>query len=668
MTTDEQSVSAAVGSDIDAEDAAAEADESAEERVVAHRRPLRLVPAAPSPQIIAKLAKKLRSLGASADAAQAIAEVVTQPDHVAVLLDNPRRYRVPGADLLVIHAEAYTARLIADPTNPRVGTLLPFPAAIPPGTAERARFAPVPDARAAGELELEIEVEAIEALIWQLGRAMEETVKQNVPRPSIAHHGVMEPPLAIATRIRNKSDGSTLCRVMVREGSSRLSHAQAILGVSAREALLGHSLTAQKAHIAELNAIANSSASSLAEEDEARVRVATIPIEIVIGVEPDAGTGLTVHDAVAAKVAQDHLNHKKQWDDAAKEVLLGDRVLSTLLVGGELGHDRYAWLAGRLTADEVRASDALPKFSDDRWAQLVYIVATRRRPIAAIVRSAIATVFEQEGVTGTAAQIRNSKLPLAVSLAMRERRGIDTEASVEKFSRVLLNCLPTEAWTKTWAPGSSTVEQLRDRAIMAAAGRVIGPSGIELVVRAAWYLALNGHIAMPRNDLGVGGDRRLPRELLLEMLHSEHGVNQLYRAIVDGRAGSRVAAVTPSGDIDLSGIGEPVSLTDTYIREVVAPRSGPPAPPPRNPQEEFLDALAAYRRALNHAVDADEVLASIDDGYGRSMMSERGLDAETARDIRTVLQSLMTRLNDYEIAKARADARAEAAGAYRAPS
>jgi hypothetical protein len=371
-------------------------------------------------------------------------------------------------------------------------------------------------------------------------------------------------------------------------------------------------------------------------------------------VEPDPGTELSVADAVAARVSQDHLNHKKQWDESAKEVLLGDRVLATLHLAGEMGTDQYAWLSGRLTAEDVRKC-GLPPYSDDRWVNLVHVVTTRRGRKPQLVRAAIATVLEQEGVTGSAAQIKNSKLPLAVSLAMRERRGLDTESSVYHFARVLLNCVPPDAWTRPWEPSPKSLDDLAAAAVDDARERRVGPAGIELLLRASWYLALNGHLTMPRNDLGPGGDRRMPYELLLEMLASEHGVKQIRQAVSDGRTGVRASAVTESGDIDISGVGAPVELTDTYIREVIAPRSGPPVPPPRNPSDEFLDALAAYRRALHQAVDADAVLASVEDEYGRPLMDSRGLEPDTVADIRGTLRQLIDRADGYERAKRLAD-------------
>jgi hypothetical protein len=625
-----------------------------------YHRPLRLVPELPGRSSVSKLVRKLTAHGASALAAQAIAEAVTNPEAVALLLDAPRKHRVPGGDLLYVPADAYTARLIADPTNPRIGTMLPYPMAVPPGSDERARFAPVGDARAAGSLEVELEVESLDVLAWHLDRAMTETIRQNTPRPSIANHGVMEAALAVATVIK-EPDGNATGLLMVREGSSRLSHAQRILGVSARDALVGNTAAAQRTLIAELNAIANSSASVVTDEQAARVRVATIPVEIVIGVEPDPGRSLSIHDAVAAKVGQDHLNHKKQWDEPAKDVLLGDRVLVVLRDAGDIGVSKYLWLSGRLTKQQI-ADAGLPAHSDDRWAELVYIVTTRRGPTARLVREAIATFLEQEGVGGTASQIKGSKLPLAVSVAMRERRGLDTESSVDRFSKVLMNALPPEVWTKPWAPTAYTVEQLRDAAIEDAKTRTVSTSGVELLVRAAWYLGLNGQIAMPRNDQGAGGDRRLPHELLLEMLQSEHGVNQLHRAIVDGRRGSRVSQVTPSGDVDRSAVGNAVEVGDTFIREVVAPRTGPPAPPPRNPTEEYLDAISAYRRALHGATQADELLRSIDDGYGGIVVSQRGLDRDIVEEFRAVLNTLETNIGDYDLARERAAARAEVRG------
>jgi hypothetical protein len=93
---------------------------------------------------------------------------------------------------------------------------------------------------------------------------------------------------------------------------------------------------------------------------------------------------------------------------------------------------------------------------------------------------------------------------------------------------------------------------------------------------------------------------------------------------------------------------------------VIAPKAGPALPPPRNPLDEFLDALAAYRRSVNAATDADRTLAEIQDGHGDRVIEQRGLDRDTAADLRSALRQLLTNLDEYERFRALAEAVADA--------
>ena len=105
-------------------------------------RPLKLVPSLPSPAARRSFQARLQKRGVSAESAAAVARAVVNPELAKDLLDNATAYRVPGAELLVIRVEVYTTRVIADATNPRILNNIPFPAAIRPGSDQRARSRP----------------------------------------------------------------------------------------------------------------------------------------------------------------------------------------------------------------------------------------------------------------------------------------------------------------------------------------------------------------------------------------------------------------------------------------------------------------------------------------------------------------------------------------------
>ena len=470
-----------------------------------------------------------------------------------------------------------------------------------------------------------VSVDSMDQLVWQLDAAMQATMRRNTPRPSIASQGIMEPPLAVPARVEMAAGKPLLGAVLIREGSTRVSHAQSVLGVTARDLLQEFVNDRQQRHLIDvLNAVALSSAASLGEADASRVRVATMPLDLVVGVIPDKGASISLGDAVAAKVAQDHLNHKQQWDPASKDVHLGETCLIALRDEGLLSDEKYEWLAGRLPVDHDHV-DGVQVNEDDRWAELLWLFTTRKRPWSRVIRRPIATVLEREDGK-TTVRIRRDRVPLAVALAMRARRGLITDGAVDRESKVLEAAVPPAVWETAWTPTDLDVEKLVDPAIEAARNRHTDAHGTELAVRAIWYLSKHGQLAVPRNDLGVGGDRRSPDELITGMLATPRGLWQLARAIQDGREGSQAGLViNGEGRVDVSGVGTPVPLGDDSVRSELVPRSGPAAPAPRNPDEEYLDAIATLTRRLNEAMSADRDLRDIDDGRGGAMHELHGL-------------------------------------------
>lgn len=610
-------------------------------------RPLRLIPELPDGRTRRALVRKLETMGLRPESAAAVGRAVVKPELAAMLLDAPTTYRVPGAELLVIRTDVYTSRVVADATNPRTLNDTLFPAAVAPGD-QRAPFAPLePPTSTASDFTLH--VESLNQLSWQLDNAMAATIKANMPRPPIGEQGVMEPPLAVPAVVLKEGGDALTGLVLVREGSTRISHAQSILGIAAHDLLRKYvSDPAQRELIATLNGIAESSASSITVADAAKVRVGTLPIDLVVGVRPDPGTETSLGEAVAAKVAQDHLNHKREWAPAAKEVHLGEQCLIALRDADLISEEEKLWLAGRLPKNaQVDGED---RFDDDRWVELLWQFVTRTRPNAIVIRRPIATVLESEGDGRRNVSVRNDRVPLAVALAMRARRGLITDTAVERESSLLESTVPPCVVTVNWRRTQNSIEALTLAAIEEAAERNQGSASAELAARAIWYLATHGQLSKPRNDLGAGGDRRTPSELVAGMLSSHRGIRQLAQAVVDGRQGRRAARVLDDeGNLDQSGIGTPVELKDEHVRNDLVPKSGPVAPPPRNPHGEFMDAIARLGRELQAVRLADSDLRSIDDGHGRFVHETEGVASSQVNDFLEVVNDLERNLNQYEM-------------------
>jgi hypothetical protein len=581
----------------------------------------------------------------SENAASAVARAVVRPDEARTMLAAPIKYRIPGAELLAIRVEMYTTRVAADATNPRTLNDMIFPAAIKPGDP-RILFAPLEPPTSDGH-DFMIRVSSLDQLVWQLNQTMSNTKKENTPRPPIGEQGVMEAPLAVPAQVVDSSGTPVGGIVLIREGSSRISHAQAILGVDGGDVVRKYvDDKAQKELVEELNEIAKSSASTISDSEAARIRVATVPIDLVVGVEPDPSAEITLGEAVAAKVAQDHLNHKQEWKSAAKEVHLGEQCLSALHEEGLISDDEKLWLAGRMAPPAV--VDKVTKLEDDRWTELLWFFTTRARPQSVVIRRPIATVLERDG--GRSNVTWRDRVPLAVALAMRARRGLVTDSAIEKESKLLENSVPGVVWNSVWTPTTTTIADLVRLATAEATTRTPGSASAELAARAVWYLAKNGQVSMPRNDLGIGGDRRPPSELVTGMLSTVRGIQQLGRAVEDGRSGRHAGLVIDDdGTIDKSGVGDPVELSDDDVRNTFVPKGGPTPPPPPNPRAEFMDAVARVAGALQSVRTADDDLRIVEDGHGQLMFQIEGVDVAQVDDLLGIVRNIESNLTEYAI-------------------
>ncbi len=148
-------------------------------------------------------------------------------------------------------------------------------------------------------------------------------------------------------------------------------------------------------------------------------------------------------------MAQDHLNHKQEWKAAAKEVHLGEQCVIALHDESLLSDAEKAWLTGRLSREAL--VDGNPKSEDDRWAELLWLFTTRARPQSVVIRRPIATVLEQEAGRRRLS-FKGDRVPLAVALAMRSRRGVITETAVERESRLLEGLFPPSSGRPRGSP------------------------------------------------------------------------------------------------------------------------------------------------------------------------------------------------------------------------
>ncbi|MEU6724677.1 hypothetical protein ABZ917_13285 [Nonomuraea wenchangensis] len=591
-------------------------------------KPIRYVPPIPDPEAHRALRAALKKQGISDRAAGAISTIWTDPVAVLAQVENPQRRRIPGAYLRIVSGQVYTARLAPDPYNPRNADRIQFALAQPVGAPP----ATLALAAEEGVGEMGIRVLSRETLAEQLDWAIDTTRSRNSPHPNIEEQGIMDPPIGVATTVFYEDGTTPTTHIFVREGSSRTSHALYYMGLSTEEVLfdLPRAAAPMQSHITKINSYADKPAEEITGSEKAAVRCATTDFELIIGVDPDIPGSVDLSQAIKARVAQDHLNPKKQWTNEARHASLAEECLITAHAAQVVSADEMEWLGGRLTRTEASARKLLP-YGDDRAVRTVYLFTTNEPKTHNAIRQPIALILtdDQDGpaqrrrvkVTG------NTKLPLAIELIARELHGAVSDTRVADFRKTLKDALPRDLSTRPWRPTKRTPQSLFEAATEELANGEIGPAGTELWVRAAYVLAKYGMISGPRHDTGPGGDRRTPAIVMETLLESDAGLQHLRQVLEDDREGRKPRQVDSQGQPRKNAAGEDLLIDNAFLRETLAPKEGePPAPLP--PEEEvskrFKHATATVKTHLRNLESSMRDLEAITAPDGTPLIEKEG--------------------------------------------
>lgn len=605
-------------------------------------RPLRKLPPAPDPaEIRALRAAAKKHLGMSDEAAGSMSSIWVSPRDVLSQVETPRKMRIPGGNLLYVEGEAWTVRLMPDPSNPRNAAEYQYPAA---GATEDADDLRVADNLRSERAEMVRTARSPKDLEKALKKAMSRTRKANDPYPPIAEQGIMDAPFGVMEVIEFEDTAASVAVPCVREGSSRVSHAHASLGIEPSDTInkFVNSATAIKRMIAELNALVASPAKDLDKDDRAKIRCATAPFLLIVGFEADHAGTVDLGEAIKAKVAQEHLNTKMDWSEPAQNSAMADDCLRAVLNARVLAAEEYQWLLGRMDwADAV--SRGIATNHDDRFARLIYLFATTEAHIHDAVRRPIAFVLRKDTTKKTAVR-RTKKIPLAAELVAREVRGQSAfpPAAVERVVKVLVSGAQiTASGTGMKASSYSTLDALVEEAENEADSGAIGAAGLELAMRALYYLALHDAIRLPRNDLGLHSDRRTVGDVLDTMLRLPQGINQLRMIIEDGRSGMRPLLRDENGDEVLSGDGEPVPLSNSDLRYKLFPKRDPAAAASdADDSDPFEAAQLRFEAAVQALEEARAGLVAVSDEDEAPVVDQVGVSPTRALKWRTALGSI----------------------------
>ncbi|MFE1937535.1 hypothetical protein ACFW95_45635 [Streptomyces sp. NPDC059474] len=612
-------------------------------------KPLRRMPSIPDAALHKDLRAALKKRGMADRVAGAISTIWTDPAAVLPQVANPQRRRIPGAYLLVISGSVYTSRLVPDPLNPRNADHVQFALAQAAGAPPATLVPAVQE----GEGELAIRVESRDALVEQVDWAIETTRNRNSPVPDIAEQGIMDPPIGVATTVfYDGPDESPTTHIIVREGSSRTSHGLYNMGVTAEEVLfsLPRSASPMQAHIDKINSYVSKPAEDISMTEKGAIRCAVTDFELIIGVVPDVGGAVDLSQAIKARVAQDHLNTKEPWTDAAKHTSLAEECLISARAAGVIPSDAEAdWLGGRLTSKEA-ASRKIVAFGDDRAARAVHLFTTNEAQIHDAVRQPIALVLTNEPTGRKRTRVTTkTKLPLAVELIVREKRGAASEGELARFRKVLTEALPSNLQKTSWRPTKRSPEQMYQAALKEIEeGKDERPAGIELWVRAAYVLVKHNAISGPRHDVGPGGDRRGASAVMEALTDTEQGLRHLRQVIEDDRAGLAPRQVDDHDQPRKDGEGNDLPVDNDFLRTKLAPKGGQ-TPQPLSPEDtvyaHYKRGVLATKDALRSLEAEMRNLADLKDDDGVPLIEREG--RSHARLLMDKLQNLAAEAQDW---------------------
>ncbi|MGV9411748.1 hypothetical protein ACWDOP_17690 [Nocardia sp. NPDC003693] len=610
-------------------------------------RPLKRIPSLADPADIRELrAAAKKFLGMSDRAAGAMSTMWVRPDQVRQQVENPRRMRIPGGNLIYIDGDVWTPRLMADPENPRnAAEYLYAMAGALPGSGDSA----VSSSIRSDQAELIRSAASPEALLKDLDIAMEKTRKANTPYPPIGDQGIMDAPFGVMVVMEFQDGSAPIAVPCVKEGSTRISHAHKILDVSAEDTVmrLPGSAAPMTRFIELINELVAMPESDQSDETRGKIRCAIAPFTLIVGFEADrTEDDLDLAEAIKVKVAQEHLNTKQDWSVPAQHSVLADECLQAVFNGSLLNSsDEYQWLLGKMSRSDALAA-GLGHHPDDRFARLIYLFTTPEKHVHDVIRRPIAFVLLKDAARTRAQVRRKTKVPLAVELAARELRGNPRyqDTAVDRIMKAMVNGALLSATAETvLTPMDRRINTLAKAVHKENSNGQIGPDGVELAMRALYYIALHDLLRVPRNDRS---DRRAVGDVLATMLGIPAGIDTLIRIVEDGRAGIRPVRRDDLGEPILGSDGNPVTLTNAYLREQFS-KGRVPDPNSEEEIDPFLQAQAEVNIAVLKLQEAMVVLATMTDDDGTPTVDAQGVIPRLAKGWRKALVDIRENIDDW---------------------
>ena len=607
----------------------------------------------------------------SPGATKALAAAPVDPSRLRKQLPMMQEMRVPGGTFKVLTTHVWAHQVIPAPINPRCVENFGYPFL---GQALELRHTPLSEPVTGGsgnELRLEVQsrahLEAVASACSDKVQSENPGVIESVPR-----QGVMMPVFGVVTEIYHRDTENSTWVIMTPDGSSRVTACHLKLGIATGDVVyafpakpsLGRSLVDSALRVAE------TSLRNLTEDDLARNRVATLPMNLLLGFTPDPGSSQDFAGAVRSLVGLLHVDPPKAWPAA------GEREAMLSSVGQYLDKHlpllEMSYLNGTLSTDEAKEAGFSP-YLDTRAAHAIRVVTRSKNTHRGLhdsigfgIRSVLAG-RETSGGRRTQATLE-TRFQVGWEFALRPVRGVGIIPTKPNTARAALDrILPSDlfGWEKPWEASLIDPDDLRDKALaeLEELGEP-GPFCRELAIKGTWWLAISGVITRAKSQTQAETRAwREPAQLVTALARNTYGLRIFYAAIIAGRIAQDTCAlrelaiprIDDTGAPEVSGTGLVGKMDPLWINEKVVAMQGESVPgvdafgaPRCDPKSNWNRRWSKFVGEVQGVYDAlfDELLAAKFDN-GRTIVSVHGIPHDQADEMLATLDKMSRKITHY---------------------
>jgi KaiC/GvpD/RAD55 family RecA-like ATPase len=443
--------------------------------------------------------------------------------------------------------------------------------------------------------------------------------QQNDLAPTIGEHGILRELMLSVVRVDHDDRTPPTWIVAADDGSSRTTGAHRNLGIGAEQVVYQFPADdrAYRGFLGGVLATAQSPAEELTSRDVACTRSLVAPATLVLRFVPDPGSELGYDQAIRFIVGITHVEPPQRWSSASENDALGDALIEEFLTTRRISHAQARWFAATLTPAEAVS---LGPDADTRVVEIVARFLSNSAHQG--VRRGVLRITAKGRVTA------DFKTKIITEMMLRPWRSAQPDP--EPINAVRSTIQRLLAWPVLkedgWRRGTDVPDMLLAEALEELGdGNSAGPAGVELGLRAGYYLAIQRRLQRER----VGGvDYRAPSSVLQRMTETEHGLRVLRAAIISGRERQPVARVDAHGAPERNEDQQVLHADDPWIRRTFPAAD---ATLPAEPIEGRVDTPESrFERERQHVAQLVESLdssvrsASAIKGHVRPLVRDRG--------------------------------------------